>query len=252
MEVFREPVLQSEDDYNQLKELRKYCEDGTGNALTKFDNFTKYVQKNALSRFLARYEIFKLQLSITGSILDLGIARGGSLMAWAQLSAMFEPVNYTREILGFDTFEGFPSVHKSDMKNESELIHKGGYKVEEDIYDDIKRAVDIYDLNRPLKHIQKVKLIKGDIMKTLPEYLDENPHTLVSLLHIDTDLYEPTKLALELLARRVPKGGVIVFDELNSKLYPGETVAMLETLGAHKLRIQRFPWATSIAYAVVE
>jgi len=55
-----------------------------------------------------------------------------------------------------------------------------------------------------------------------------------------------------LLLSRVPKGGVIVFDELNSRLYPGETVAMLEAVGAKNLRLKRFPWATSIAYAVVE
>lgn len=252
MEIFREPKLQSESDNLQLKKLDEYSTQSPGSLLSKFDNFTKYTQKNALSRFLARYEIFQQQIDVPGCVIDLGIARGASIMTWAQLSAMFEPVNYTREIIGFDTFEGFPSVHESDINEESVLVHKGGYNIEDNMYLDIQNAIDVYDVNRPLNHIKKVKLIKGDILNTLPKYISENPHTLISLLHIDADLYEPTKLALELLVDRIPKGGIIVFDELNSKLYPGETVAMLNTLGARNLRLKRFPWATSIAYAVVE
>ena len=252
MEVFREPKLQSKDDNRQLEMLSYYCENSPGSALSKFDNFTKYVQKNTISRFLARYEIFKEQINVPGYIFDLGVAGGASIMSWAQLSTMFEPVNYTREIIGFDTFEGFPSVHKSDLNDESVLVYEGGYKIEDDMYVDIQKSIEVYDSNRPLSHIPKVKLIKGDIMETLPRFLEENPHTLISLLHIDADLFEPTKLALELLVDKIPKGGIIVFDELNSRLYPGETIAMLETIGAKNLRLKRFPWATSISYAVVE
>ena len=252
MEVFREPKLQSENDNLQLSMLSEYCEKSPGSILSKFDNFTKYVQKNSLSRFLARYEIFKQQIDVPGYIFDLGVARGASLMSWAQLSTMFEPVNYTREIIGFDTFEGFPSIHESDINDQSALVYEGGYKIDDDMYTDIINAINVYDVNRPLSHIPKVKLVKGDITETLPLFVKENPHMLISLLHIDADLFEPTKLALELLLSRVPKGGVIVFDELNSRLYPGETVAMLEAVGAKNLRLKRFPWATSIAYAVVE
>ena len=75
---------------------------------------------------------------------------------------------------------------------------------------------------------------------------------MVSLLHLDTDLYRPTKTALSLLCDRMPSGAVIAFDEINNKFYPGETVATLETIGVKGLKLRRFPWATTISYAIVE
>lgn len=61
---------------------------------------------------------------------------------------------------------------------------------------DVEEAVKLYDMNRPISHIPKVELVKGDISKTAPEYIKSNPHIVVSLLYLDLDLYEPTKVAL--------------------------------------------------------
>jgi len=63
-------------------------------------------------------------------------------------------------------------------------------------------------------------------------------------------LFEPTKVGLDYLEPRMPKGAIVIFDELNVKCYPGETVAVMKTLGLGALQIKRFPWATTIAYAV--
>jgi hypothetical protein len=48
-------------------------------------------------------------------------------------------------------------------------------------------------------------------------YLNDNPQTVVALAYFDLDLYPPIKTCLELIFDRVPKGGVLGFDELNSK-----------------------------------
>jgi hypothetical protein len=50
----------------------------------------------------------------------------------------------------------------------------------------------------------------------------------------------------------MPRGAVILFDELNNKFYPGETIATLETVGIKNLSLKRLPWATTMSYAVVE
>lgn len=254
--MFREKRLQSEEDHEQIRRLSDYITNSPGDNITKFDNFPKYVQRSALSRFLARYEIFKLQLNVPGSIIDLGVGRGASLMSWAQFSTMFEPVNFTREIIGFDTFEGIPSIDEKRDKNiynyESNLLKRDGFKLEDGMFDDICKAISIYDINRFLNHIEKVKIVKGDITKTVPEFVSEHQYLVVSLLHLDADLYEPTKVAIKLLYERIPKGGIIVFDELGAKMYPGETIALKDTLGLSSLRLNRFPWATTISYAVIE
>ena len=51
---------------------------------------------------------------------------------------------------------------------------------------------------------------------------------MISLAYIDFDLYEPCKIALEFIAKRIAVGGAIIFDEAISGLWPGETTAMFE------------------------
>ena len=34
--------------------------------------------------------------------------------------------------------------------------------------------MEIYDQNRFMSHIEKIKLVKGDVLKTLPKFLTEN------------------------------------------------------------------------------
>ncbi|WP_298865951.1 class I SAM-dependent methyltransferase [uncultured Gimesia sp.] len=243
---------QSENDLNALNAVEQYWESSVGSNLNKLDAFTKYVSRQAITKLMARYEIFQQQLEVNGSIVELGVHRGASLMAWAQFSAILEPVNYLRKIIGFDTFEGFPSLSEKDTTGTSEHLEVGGFKSEENAMEDLEQAIQLYNSTRYLNHIPKVELVKGDISVTLPDYLEKNQHLVVSLLHLDADLYEPTKVALELLIPRMPKGAIIAFDELNMSLFPGETLAAMETLGIPNLRLKRFPFATSLSYAIIE
>src|SRR5579862_4640377 len=82
--------------------------------LDKLEAFPRFTTKRSIARFLAKNEIFKQVLDVAGVIVECGVLNGGGLFTWAQLSNIYEPVNYTRKIIGFDTFEGFPSVHTTD------------------------------------------------------------------------------------------------------------------------------------------
>ena len=79
----------------------------------KLKNFTKYVPRKFLTRFLVQHELFKKQLSIKGSIVECGVHQDGELFAWTKLSSIYEPYNHHRKIYGFDTFKGFPTVSKT-------------------------------------------------------------------------------------------------------------------------------------------
>src|SRR5205809_6133510 len=94
-----------------------------------------------------------------------------------------------------------------------------------------------------------MQLIRGDVTKTIPEFVQQNRHLLVSLLFIDLDLYEPTKVALEQIVPRMPKGAIIAFDELDNPIWPGETLAVLDTLGIRKLELERVDFDPYIAFA---
>jgi hypothetical protein len=44
---------------------------------TRLNNFEKYIRRQSLSRFLARYELFKLQMLVKGCIVECGVHHGG-------------------------------------------------------------------------------------------------------------------------------------------------------------------------------
>lgn len=230
--------------------LGDYFEHSVGSTVERLESFTKYVPRQKLTEFIAKYELFKKIINVEGSIIECGVYYGGGLMAFAQLSAIFEPVNHKRKIVGFDTFSGFTSLSEADEKAISNHSRLGGFAA--DSYEDLKTCIELFDSNRFLGHLPKISVVKGDIKETLPKYLNEHPHTLVSLLHLDMNVYEPTKVALEHLVPRMPKGAILFFDELNDGSWPGETAAVMETVGISNLRIQRLPFDASVAFAVIE
>ena len=215
----------------------------------KLENFTKYVRRQHLKRFLAMYEVFKLVLPVKGSVVECGVFKGFGVMAWAKLSAMLEPENLTRRIYGFDSFEGFPEVGPRDA---NALVQHQSGGLMADSHDELIELIEQYDQDRFLGHIDKVHLVKGDVCQTIPPFLEKHPHLMVSLLFLDLDLYEPTKVALENFVPRMPKGAVIAFDELDNPQWPGETLALLDSLGIGSLRLQRMDWDPYISFAVLE
>jgi len=248
-----EPSYQSEQNLRARQELAGFWQDSPGTTAAKLQNFPKYVCREDITKFVARNELFKRQLQVQGSIVDLGVARGASLFTWFHLSSVYEPVNYTRKIIGFDTFTGIPQLHDQDHGEQaSGDVRAGGFAVEPQMSKDIKRAAELHDLTRYLSHIGKLELVEGDIEQTLPRYVQDNPHLMVSMLNIDADVYGPARTALEILRPRMPKGAVIIFDELASPLFPGETAAVAEILGLGNCRIQRFEFAPALSYLVLD
>ena len=217
---------------------------------TKLENFPKYVRRQNLTRFLALYEIFKLIQPVKGSIIECGVNHGFGTMSWAKFSAILEPVNLMRRVYGFDTFEGFPGVSEKDRSASSQHVKEGDLAA--DVHDELTQLIDIYDSTRFIGHVNKVQLVRGDATKTIPAFVEENPHLLVSLLYLDFDLYEPTKVALEHFLPRMPKGAVVAFDELDNPLWPGETLAMLEVHAKRPLRIERLDFDPYIGFAILD
>ena len=218
----------------------------------KWDNFEKYVRRQPLARFLARYELFKMQQSIKGSIVECGVHYGGGLMAWAKFSANLEPYALDRLIFGIDTFEGFPSVDEKDLAGKDNAESKiGGFNPNYDVYAELQEVIEQYDQNRFLNQFKKVQLIKGDAIATIPQLIKDQPHLLISLLFLDFDLYEPTKVALQYFLPRMSKGAILAFDEINNPWWPGETQALLENVNIRDYEIRRFSFDPSISYIVL-
>jgi len=171
-------------------------------------------------------------------------------MSFAQLDSINCPYNHNRKIVVFDTFEGFPSISQKD-DNDEIAYKKGDLATLDNMEDELLKSIELYDKNRPLSHIAKVELVKGDATKTIPNYIKDNQHLVISLLYLDFDIYEPTKIAITNFIPRMPKGSVIVFDELNTKNFPGETLALLETIGIKNLKLKKTKYDSYISYAQI-
>lgn len=230
--------------------LGPYFDNGIGTTVDRLRNFSKYVPRQNLSRLLARNELFKRILDIHGVIVECGVYLGDGVLAWAQLSAIYEPYNHVRRVIGFDTFAGFPALSEKDGESGLDYAVPGGLATH--AKSDIEEAIRLYDLNRPLGHIPRVELVEGDGRATIPKYLADNQHLVVALLYLDFDLYEPTKVALETFLPRMPKGSILAFDELCQKQWPGETSAVDAIVGVRNLRIQRFPFTPQMSFAVLD
>ena len=188
-------------------------------------DFALHTPINSIQRFLARYELMKLVQDIPGAIIELGVCSGNGLMSLIHCHNIIQPTYRYREFYGFDTFEGFPSVHKNDIANIE-------WKVGDFSNASYDRLTNIIDIHNNYYYLPtNVQLVKGDVTNTIPKFLQENRHIIVSLLYLDMDIYEPTKFALKEFLPRMAKGSIIAFDELNWKSFPGETIATLEEIG---------------------
>ena len=214
-----------------LKKFSRFCNDASWNKNNSF----MFSNRQTLSRLLYVNELYKNILSVPGVICEFGVRFGGTLSLLSNLRGTYEPYNYTRKIIGFDTFTGF----KNDLnKKEKGLGWKeGDYSVPKNYETYLEDLLNLHETNSPISHIKKFELVKGDVKKTFSNYIKKNPQTLVSLALFDLDLYFPTKIVLKKIIKLMPKGAIIAFDDINNPDFPGETKAFDEVIGLKKIKL---------------
>jgi len=212
----------------------------------KIQNFPKYLKRQTLSKILVRYELFKKQLKVKGSIIECGVHEGFGIMSWGHFSSILEPYNYHRKIIGFDTFKGFPDISKKDKK--TGYSKKGAFKEKYNTYEDLKLAIKNFDSDRFLNKKEKIELVKGDANVTIPRFIKKNKHLVISLLWLDFDIYKPTKTALNFFIPKMAKGSLVVFDELNNPMWPGETTAFFELNKIKYRKLEIFEFEPNVAF----
>jgi hypothetical protein len=183
-------------------------------------------------------------------IMEFGVRWGQNLVTLNNLRGIYEPYNHSRKIIGFDTFSGFPSVHKNDGSHS--IIEKGAFSVSQDYEKYLQSVLSYHELECPLSHVKKNTLVKGDASVELEKYLSQHPETIIAFAYFDFDIYEPTKKCLELIKPYLTKGSIIGFDELNDPQFPGETVAVREVLGTQNVKISRSPYSGIQSYIIIE
>lgn len=213
-------------------------------------NLGLFLPRQTLMRMLYLQELYLAMLPTPGVIMEFGVRWGQSLAVLTALRGIHEPYNYTRTLVGFDTFSGFRSVHARDGADPAVAV--GNYAVTAGYADYLREVLALHEQACPLPHIVKHELVVGDVRETLPDYLARRPETLVALAIFDLDLYEPTKACLDAIRPHLTRGSVLAFDELASPTFPGETVALRETLGLEQYRLVRSRYGTYQAYLVMD
>src|SRR6266513_2667101 len=137
---------------------------------------------HAMAKLLSRYELFKKVLNLPGDIVDCGVYRGASLLSWGNLIEIFAP-HSQKVVIGFDTFSGF----SSDLHIEEDRDHF--MKLKEDGTLFLPRSMEeIMSVANTLNLSHRFRLISGDAVKTIPEFVKENRGLRFSLLNFDFDV----------------------------------------------------------------
>ncbi|MET9556552.1 TylF/MycF/NovP-related O-methyltransferase [Streptomyces sp. NPDC006645] len=193
------------------------------------DHLGIYMRRHQVADLLSMDALYRMCRDIPGEIMEFGVLHGRHLAALTALRGIHEPYNSTRRIIGFDTFTGFPEV--ADVDRVSPSAVSGRFATADGFPGHLREVLDCHESVEPLGHIRRTFVVEGDVRETVPAHLRNNPQTVIALAYFDLDLYEPTRDVLEAIRPRLARGGVVAFDEFAHPKWPGETVALQETLG---------------------
>ena len=196
-------------------------------------HFPSFVGHMTISRFIALYELYKMCLGVAGHIAEAGVFKGAGTLWFAKLAQIFEPESMTL-VHGFDWFEG------NQPTAEEPNVHEESYKED---YDRVMKLVRAQKLD----HV--VHLHKLDLRTELAQFFDENKYMQFKLVFLDAGMYEIVASCITQFWPRLTSGGLMIFDQFNHELSPGETRAIKELLPDAKLRTLPFGWMPT-AYVV--
>ena len=213
-------------------------------------NLGLFLNSKNLARILFMHHLYTQIIDIPGIVIEFGTRWGQNLSLFSAMRGIYDTFHRHRKIIGFDTFEGFPSIHEKD--GTSTLMKQGKLAVPANYADYLRNIIDCQEKDNPLSHIKKYEVIQGDAVIQFEKYLKNHPETIIALAYFDFDIYGPTKRCLELVRPRLVKGSVLGFDELNDPDSPGETVALAEVFSLNNIKLRRFRYTSRVSYFVVE
>jgi hypothetical protein len=186
--------------------------------------FPCFTGSQTLSRYLAFYEFYKQTLGLSGHIAEVGIYKGGSFLFFAKLTQIFEPNSFT-QVHGFDWFKG-----NAPSENEKNIVENSDAEPYERLMALIKA--------QQIDNIAKVHDL--DVTKELTAFFNKYPHLQFKIVFLDAGMYEVVKACLPLFWERLTKGGILVLDQYNFDIAPGETQAVREFF--KDVEVRTLPW----------
>jgi len=149
---------------------------------------------------------------IEGDFVECGVWRGGVSIA---AKMIFEAYDSNKNVHLFDTFAGMTEpTHHDFTANEKGLASDRFKKEQKEDYNAWCYA-SLEDVKKNFQNsgvrMKEVHFIKGDVLKTLS--ISTNIPNQISVLRLDTDWYESTKIELEVLYPILSKTGPLLIDD---------------------------------------
>lgn len=204
------------------------------------NNFYLSCDITRISKIIAHYELYKMIRNVPGAYVECGVLKGASFARFAMFREVLDNP-FSKKLIGFDTFDKFPETsYEPDKKSRNTQVNAAG-----------PDSISVDQLKKVLEHkgiFKSVELVDGDITETVPKYVKDNPQLKISLLNLDTDIYEPAVTILEHLYPRITNGGILILDDYET--FPGEAKAVDEYFQGKNIEIKKFSFCMTPCYII--
>lgn len=191
-------------DYRFHRPELAWCDDAQFNDYLRL--FNELDGMNTQRRW-ALLQMIRLVADVPGDTAECGVFAGASSYLICRSS---EGGRYARTHFLFDSFEGLSEPSAPD----GNYWRKGSL------------ACSLEIAKENLRTVANTSWHKGWI----PDTFEEVAQRTFAFVHIDVDLYQPTRDSVRFFYPRMSKGGIIICDDYGFKSCPGATLAIDEFL----------------------
>ena len=201
--IIKKPFIKKEDFWkNNIPEIDE-----------ENKNLIEFIGEYSLTPLIRRWTLIKSlhyinKKKVIGDIVECGIWRGGNLFLAKKIQDKYYK-EIKRKLYGFDTFEGMPEPSTHDGVKVNEIYQNFKNKNEpwtKASLDDVKNFS-----KKLFSDIDEFNFVKGKVEDTLKD--KKNLPDKISLLRLDTDLYESTKIELNILYPLLVEKGILIIDD---------------------------------------
>ncbi len=149
---------------------------------------------------------------LDGDFVECGVWKGGNILLYKLLNDYYF---LQKSIFAYDTFDGMFNAEDIDINYKKKIAKKllKNSKKDEKItnihcfatIENVKKNISKYT------NLNNINFISGPVEKTL--ILEKNLPKKISILRLDTDFYQSTKIELDILFPRLVYGGILIIDD---------------------------------------
>ena len=149
-----------------------------------------------------------IEAGLPGDFVEAGVWKGG---ASALMGTLCDVEGKGRKTWSLDSFQGMsvpnPAFDLLEGEDVASMCFQPAAQLRDFDLDDFKTTCfDIMDVSR-----ETLQIVPGWVDDTIDDTAPKIEQ--VAILRLDIDFYEPTKLILENLYHKIPKGGYVICDD---------------------------------------